>query len=89
MVTALADLGKYRCLSGSLDGTARLWDVSDGTTIRTIDLGLPVTDIASHETFDDRAYCAVGDEIRRVSVIVWKDHPRGNAAYHVLLRRPS
>ncbi|KAJ8907938.1 hypothetical protein NDN08_008041 [Rhodosorus marinus] len=68
-ITAVADLGKFRCISTSTDGTARLWDLSDGSILRTIDVGYPIHAVAIQEGQRNRAYIAVGSELRRIEIM--------------------
>ncbi|HEX6986339.1 MAG TPA: WD40 repeat domain-containing protein [Planctomycetaceae bacterium] len=44
-VTAVAFVGD-RLLSGSEDGTVRVWDVASGASERTFEIGVPVNDLA-------------------------------------------
>jgi len=45
-VTCLARLSDTQVLSGSADGTLRVWDVGEGNAIRQINHGQPVVDVA-------------------------------------------
>mmetsp|Transcript_10838 Transcript_10838/g.33238 ORF Transcript_10838/g.33238 Transcript_10838/m.33238 type:complete len:844 (+) Transcript_10838:108-2639(+) len=71
-ITAVADVGKFRCVSGSADGTMKLWDVSDGAVIRTVDLGVPIKALATNETCRGRTYVALASEIRRIDMMKGK-----------------
>jgi len=41
-VDVLAPVNVFQAVSASLDGTLRVWDLEEGTLLRTIDLGVPL-----------------------------------------------
>ncbi|CAO1615644.1 unnamed protein product [Parajaminaea phylloscopi] len=43
-------------LTASLDGTIRVWDFLDAILLRTIDVGFPVTHLASHPSLPDHVF---------------------------------
>lgn len=61
-VTAVA-LASAELVSGSEDGTVRVWNVASGESVRTIPVGAPVQDIALSPA-GDRIATAAGDPTR-------------------------
>jgi WD40 repeat protein len=68
-VTALCIVGTGKqILSGSDDGTVRLWDAESGKEIRKVDHGAPVTAVASQS--DAKRWASAGGNAARL----WKDN---------------
>jgi NET1-associated nuclear protein 1 (U3 small nucleolar RNA-associated protein 17) len=50
----------YQLITGSLDGTIRIWDFLDGALLQTIDVGQPIHRICAHESLAGYVFACVG-----------------------------
>lgn len=60
-VVAMVAAGPMRVTSAAKDGTVQVWDVEDGTLLRTIDCGRPIVDMVA--LFDGRVVVATATDV--------------------------
>ncbi|KAJ7597489.1 WD40 repeat-like protein [Mycena floridula] len=49
----------FQLITGSLDGTLRIWDFLDAALLKTIDVGQPILHICAHDVHKDAVFAAV------------------------------
>jgi NET1-associated nuclear protein 1 (U3 small nucleolar RNA-associated protein 17) len=55
----------FQLITGSLDGTIRLWDFMDGVLLQTIDLAQSIYYLCAHTAFKGYVFVAGGHQTKR------------------------
>jgi NET1-associated nuclear protein 1 (U3 small nucleolar RNA-associated protein 17) len=55
----------FQLITGSLDGTIKLWDFMDGVLLQTIDLAQPIHYLCAHTAFKGYLFVAGGHQTKR------------------------
>ncbi|KAF9486317.1 WD40 repeat-like protein [Pholiota conissans] len=57
----------FQLITGSLDGSVRIWDFINGTLLQTIELGQPIHYMCAHEQFKGSIFVAASPSRRKTS----------------------
>lgn len=64
---ALSPHNVFQLFTTSLDGCIRVWDFVDAVLLQTIDVGLPVLQLAMHQKFKSEVCIAVSKKTKKLN----------------------